>query len=681
MITPDEDNEVRERRVLDEYARLAALGLPLYPVDQCKLPIGKWALGAVNYVMTPMDRDEAERRVKNPRVFGWAVLCGNPAIKVFTLDVERAGMDHPEIVSVVESIPAYAKRPSPSGGVHAWFIVTDGDPVPTGVLARIDGVLLAEIRGVGKKVASNGAYAVITGPGRGPLNPDFEPMHVTFLQAQAFLNPIRAHHQPTTLEIRIKANKEKSDYCGTGIRSGTGGRISQALEDGSLTWLDLLDEGWEEVNSDRHLAGFLRPSYGPRDQPTSQLSANAMDNVLVVHSSAVPWADPCEVFNPPQAFAAAHFDADFASAMSAVESAAASWVESEQQPSGILLNWPISVLEGVYNVRKQAQRYYMAESQSVPREFQRPLIRVLGRDDLRNLPKPEPLIEETLDRNTVALLVGPSGSYKSFVALDWACSVATGTPWQGRPTKKGRVVYVAGEGAFGLDQRISAWEAHHNIKVPNDQLTVIYHPVHLGRPDELAALIEVIKSDPTVMVIIDTVARCVVGLDENAAKDMGLVIDAATRLRDCTDNGVVVLVHHTGKDGKTIRGSSALEGGVDTIYATKAPSKPHLTLERRKRKDGPELDVIHLEATRPTFGNSLVLVSNGLSNVKGNPEKILSNLQSKPEGTKVEAKMFEDETGLGHSSVHAALNSLVKSGVLDKDTTAKPYLYSLAVAV
>lgn len=681
MITLNEDNGVRERRVLDEYARLAELGLPLYPVDRCKLPIGKWALGGVNYVMTPMDRDEAERRARSPQVTGWAVLCGNRTIKVFTLDVERAGMDHPDIVSVVESIPSYAKRPSPSGGVHAFFIITDGDPVPTEVLARLDGVLLAEIRGVGKKDASNGAYAVITGHGRGPLNPDFEPMHVTFSQAQEFLNPIRKLHQPSDREIRINANKEKSAYCGTGVRSGTGGRISQALEDGSLTWLDLLDEGWGEVDSDRHFAGFLRPSYGPGDQPTSQLSANAMDNVLVVHSSAVPWADPCEVFNPPQAFAAANFDADFASAMSEIESAAAAWVESEQKPSGILSNWPMSLLEEVYHSRKRDQRDYMAESETVPGEFHRPLIRVLGRDDLRNLPKPEPLIDKTLDRNTVALLVGPAGSYKSFVALDWACSVATGTPWQGRHTKKGHVVYIAGEGAYGLNQRISAWEAHHNIKVPHDQLTVIHHPVQLGRPDELAALIEVIKSKPTVVVIADTVARCIVGLDENAAKDMGLVIDAATRLRDCTDNGVVVLVHHTGKDGKTIRGSSALEGGVDTIYAAKAQSKPHLILDRRKRKDGPETDVMHLEAIQPTFGDSLVLVSNGLSNVKGNPEKILSNLQSKPEGAKVEAKVFEDETGLGRSSVHAALKRLVNSGLVDKDAISNPNLYSLAVAV
>ena len=90
---------------------------------------------------------------------------------------------------------------------------------------------------------------------------------------------------------------------------------------------------------------------------------------------------------------------------------------------------------------------------------------------------------------------------------------------------------------------------------------------------------------------------------------------------------------------------------------------------------------MHLEAIQPTFGDSLVLVSNGLSNVKGNPEKILSNLQSKPEGTKVTAKAIEEETELGRSSVHAALKSLVNSKLVEKDAVAKPNLFSLAVAV
>src|SRR4051794_4541821 len=58
---------------------------------------------------------------------------------------------------------------------------------------------------------------------------------------------------------------------------------------------------------------------------------------------------------------------------------------------------------------------------------------LLARADLTNLPEPEPLIENTLDRRTIALLAGHTGTGKSFIALDWACCVATGHAWQGRP--------------------------------------------------------------------------------------------------------------------------------------------------------------------------------------------------------------------------------------------------------
>jgi hypothetical protein len=74
---------------------------------------------------------------------------------------------------------------------------------------------------------------------------------------------------------------------------------------------------------------------------------------------------------------------------------------------------------------------------------------LLTRDDLKALPNPEPLIEGTLDRGTTALLYGPWGSGKTFIALDWAASVATGRKWQGRPARKLRVLYIAAEGAFG----------------------------------------------------------------------------------------------------------------------------------------------------------------------------------------------------------------------------------------
>jgi hypothetical protein len=53
-------------------------------------------------------------------------------------------------------------------------------------------------------------------------------------------------------------------------------------------------------------------------------------------------------------------------------------------------------------------------------------------------------------------------------------------------------------------------------------------------------------------IILDTLARCMVGADEDSAKDCGIVVDALTRLLSHTPGGrgVALGVHHAGKDGK-----------------------------------------------------------------------------------------------------------------------------------
>jgi Bifunctional DNA primase/polymerase, N-terminal/AAA domain len=61
---------------------------------------------------------------------------------------------------------------------------------------------------------------------------------------------------------------------------------------------------------------------------------------------------------------------------------------------------------------------------------------LLTRSALRDLPKPEPLIDNVLDQGTVALLYGMWGSGKSFIGQDWGLSVATRRPWQGRHTEQ-----------------------------------------------------------------------------------------------------------------------------------------------------------------------------------------------------------------------------------------------------
>ena len=77
-----------------------------------------------------------------------------------------------------------------------------------------------------------------------------------------------------------------------------------------------------------------------------------------------------------------------------------------------------------------------------------------------------------LDQGTTALLYG-EGHAKTFIALDWAASVATGRHWQGRTTEQRRVLYVAGEGAFGFKGRVDAWETGWHTEIGDDDLDVL----------------------------------------------------------------------------------------------------------------------------------------------------------------------------------------------------------------
>jgi AAA domain len=119
--------------------------------------------------------------------------------------------------------------------------------------------------------------------------------------------------------------------------------------------------------------------------------------------------------------------------------------------------------------------------------------KLLTRSDLRDLPDPEPLIDNVLDQGTTALLYGSWGTLKTFIALDWAACAATGHAWQGRTTEKRRVLYVVGEGAFGFKGRVDAWETGWQVDISDEWLSILPVPVNLlntAEVNNLRALIE-----------------------------------------------------------------------------------------------------------------------------------------------------------------------------------------------
>ena len=299
--------------------------------------------------------------------------------------------------------------------------------------------------------------------------------------------------------------------------------------------------------------------------------------------------------------------------------------------------------------------------------------RLLTRSALSSLPPLEPLIADTLELGTIGMLAGPYGSCKSFVALSWAASIATGTPWHGRSVaRSGPVVYVAGEGASGVGPRLSAWEKAHGVPIPDDALFTLPMPVNLSSPAEVAEFIAAIEGHRPIMVIFETLNRCAVGADESSATEMGKVIDSLYRVRAVTADGQgsVFVVHHAGKDG-TVRGSTALPAAMDTVYQTTGDATA-MKLTRTKRKDGEADDLLAMSLRK--VGDSGVLeIGLAAADTTPNEQKLLAVMVesfSRSTATKSELRKAAD---LPSASFHRALNTLLVQGaVVDVGTKSTP---------
>ncbi|MGM3189016.1 helicase RepA family protein [Musicola paradisiaca] len=205
------------------------------------------------------------------------------------------------------------------------------------------------------------------------------------------------------------------------------------------------------------------------------------------------------------------------------------------------------------------------------------------------------LIKGYLPSGAVASAYGASGSYKSFLAVSWACHIATGKPWANRPVTQGAVIYVVGEGGIGVPRRIRAWEETLNDRSPIDALYRVDCPVFPASPDSVEQVIKAAHDVQAAtgmavrLIILDTLARCFGGSDENAAKDMGAFIQGCDYIKAATQ-ATVLIIHHSGKDqDKGARGSSAFRAALDVEFNVRREADGQaLILTCTKMKDAEE---------------------------------------------------------------------------------------------
>jgi hypothetical protein len=190
---------------------------------------------------------------------------------------------------------------------------------------------------------------------------------------------------------------------------------------------------------------------------------------------------------------------------------------------------------------------------------------VLTADELAQMPPLRWRVRGVLPEGGLAAIYGPSGSGKSFVLLDLLGAVAESRPWFGYRTTACPVTLVCLEGEHGMAQRVAAYREKHGRAPAN--MRFIAAPFALLEAGDVQALAEAIDAAGGAggIVAIDTLNRAATGADENDSRDMGRVIAGAKALQAAL-SGLVVLVHHAGKDAtRGMRGHSSLHAALDAV--------------------------------------------------------------------------------------------------------------------
>lgn len=185
----------------------------------------------------------------------------------------------------------------------------------------------------------------------------------------------------------------------------------------------------------------------------------------------------------------------------------------------------------------------------------------MGEDEFKDIPPPQWLVKDLLVRDSIGMLYGPSGHYKSFLALNLAAQVA----------QRGELAfYVAAEGISRMATcDYPAWKLAYGQDAPLPFYMVEDMPL-TGEPSDVDAFMRSIdgiarrEQKHVGLVILDTLNNAMLGLEENSAKDAGMMIQELKRIKRAFKTTVMV-VHHTPADGSNPRGSTALYAAFDSV--------------------------------------------------------------------------------------------------------------------
>jgi hypothetical protein len=187
---------------------------------------------------------------------------------------------------------------------------------------------------------------------------------------------------------------------------------------------------------------------------------------------------------------------------------------------------------------------------------------------------------------------------------------------------------------------------------------------------------------PPALIVLDTLARCLAGADENSAQDVGRAVAAIDRIRAAT-GATVLLIHHTGKNGDAERGSSALRGAADTMLAV-SNDDGLIRVECAKQKDDLPFDRMYARLV-PDGKSAFIGLDAGCIAVI-DPNAPLSRQETATLDVLTATfgddgatpKEIEEQARIPERTVYVVLKTLVARGVVTKSGKGKAVRYFAA---
>jgi hypothetical protein len=204
------------------------------------------------------------------------------------------------------------------------------------------------------------------------------------------------------------------------------------------------------------------------------------------------------------------------------------------------------------------------------------------------------LIESLFPRSAVGIIGGAPKCGKSWLSLDLAVSVASGTPCLDTfpVAASGRVLlYMAEDALSVVKERLAGICSHRGLDLAALPIGVITAPsLRLDLPRDQARLLETVRRHTPRLLVLDPFVR-LHRVNENQAQDVSAVLGYLRELQRAHDLALVV-VHHARKNGgstggQSLRGSGDFFAWVDTaLFLRRQRQQLWLSAEHRAAPAG-----------------------------------------------------------------------------------------------